>query len=154
MTQRVADDKMEKGKEVIKTKGVDGLKTKKVQKTYVNGVADESKTKVLSEEITKEPVTQVIVYGTKEVKRENNQQTPPSSNPNNHGQHPRTNNLPGQVVKEKQEAPAPDTKKSAPKTTDDKKSLPNTGETNSIFASIAGIVVAGLAVFTWKRKKN
>ena len=35
-----------------------------------------------------------------------------------------------------------------------KASLPNTGEKVSVFATVAGILVAGLAVFTFKRKEN
>ena len=35
-----------------------------------------------------------------------------------------------------------------------KASLPNTGEKASVFATVAGILVAGLAAFTFKRKEN
>ncbi|OHW61636.1 murein DD-endopeptidase MepM [Andreesenia angusta] len=50
--------------EAVKTEGVNGKSKKKIKKTSVNG--NEVKSEVLSEEILLEPVSKVIVKGTKE----------------------------------------------------------------------------------------
>jgi len=58
------DVNLEKGKEVVRVKGVDGAKTIVERVEYHDGV--EVDRKVVSNSITKEPINQVIMIGTKE----------------------------------------------------------------------------------------
>ncbi len=59
---------LEKGETKVKTEGKDGLKLVKAEITSVNGKAVSTKT--LSSKITKEPVTEVVYKGTKEVEEQ------------------------------------------------------------------------------------
>lgn len=55
-------DKLDKGEEKVKTKGVDGVRTIKTQVVYKNGV--EAKKSVVSNQVTKKPVNKVVLKGT------------------------------------------------------------------------------------------
>ena len=61
-TTRVDDDNMKKGAEKVRTEGQNGEKLITANVTYVNGV--ETKREILSEEVTAEPVDEVIAVGT------------------------------------------------------------------------------------------
>ena len=61
-TTYVDDDNMKKGAEKVKTEGVNGEKVVTAAVTFVNGV--ETNREVLNEEVTVEPVKQVIAKGT------------------------------------------------------------------------------------------
>ncbi|WP_193437694.1 G5 domain-containing protein, partial [Streptococcus suis] len=62
-TTRVASVTMEEGKEVITTPGVKGVRTIIYTVTYTDGVETNRTEK--SNVVTKEPVNQVVTYGTK-----------------------------------------------------------------------------------------
>ncbi len=62
-TKTVNDDTVEYGKTVVKTKGINGEKTYTYDVTY-EGEKELSR-KLVKEEITKQPVTEVIANGTK-----------------------------------------------------------------------------------------
>lgn len=62
-TKTVNDDTVEYGKTVVKTKGINGEKTYTYDVTY-EGEKEISR-KLVKEEITKQPVTEVIANGTK-----------------------------------------------------------------------------------------
>ena len=64
-TVKIADDSMYVGETVTETKGVNGEKVYYYTEKYIDGVFD---SKVLDkEEITKEPIDEVVRYGTKDV---------------------------------------------------------------------------------------
>lgn len=58
------DDSLEQGKTTVDTEGKDGLLKRKVKKTYVDGELEEKET--VSEKVLAEPVTEVVLVGTKE----------------------------------------------------------------------------------------
>lgn len=58
----VKDDDMKKGAEKVRTEGKNGEKIVTASVTYVNGV--ESEREILNEEVTVEPVKEVVVVGT------------------------------------------------------------------------------------------
>jgi hypothetical protein len=60
----IKDASLAKGTREVRTKGVNGVKTLTYRVTLTNGV--ETSRKLLREEITKKPVTQVTAVGTKE----------------------------------------------------------------------------------------
>lgn len=62
-TRRVNDPTLAKGKTKVKTAGVNGVKTRTYELTYTDGVQT-AKT-LISEVVTKQPVTKVILVGTK-----------------------------------------------------------------------------------------
>lgn len=66
-SSRVADDTMEAGEEEITTEGVVGTQVDTYETRVLNG---ETTTRLVSSEVTVEPVDEVITYGTKEVKEE------------------------------------------------------------------------------------
>ena len=61
-TSKVEDHDMKKGSTKVKTAGVEGEKVCVDKVTYVNGV--ETARELISEEVTVEPVTEVIIVGT------------------------------------------------------------------------------------------
>ena len=61
-TERVNSSAMTKGTEKVSQKGVDGIKTFTYTDKVVNGVVESSE--LVSEEVTKEPVKQIIKVGT------------------------------------------------------------------------------------------
>jgi hypothetical protein len=62
-TRTVNDSSLAKGTQKVRTKGVRGAKTVTYEVTYTNGV--ETGRTLKSEEVTKQPVTQVVAVGTK-----------------------------------------------------------------------------------------
>lgn len=66
-SSRVADDTMESGKEETTTEGVVGTQVDTYETRVLNG---ETTTRLVSSEITVEPVDEVITYGTMEVEEE------------------------------------------------------------------------------------
>jgi resuscitation-promoting factor RpfB len=70
-TRNVNDSSLAKGTKKVRTKGVPGAKTVTYEVTYTDGV--ETGRTVVSEKITKQPVTQVVAIGTK---------APPPTKPN------------------------------------------------------------------------
>ncbi len=62
-TRRVNDPTLAKGKTKVRTAGVNGVKTRTFEVTFVDGVQT-TKT-LVSEAVTKQPVTRVILVGTK-----------------------------------------------------------------------------------------
>lgn len=62
-TTTVDSDELAAGSRKVSVKGVDGERTKTLQVTVVNG--KETATKVVSEKITKQPVTEKVLVGTK-----------------------------------------------------------------------------------------
>ncbi|GAA1618593.1 hypothetical protein GCM10009679_23840 [Saccharothrix algeriensis] len=62
-TRRVNDPNLAKGKTKVKTAGVNGVKTRTYEVTYTDGV--ETAKTLVSEVVTKQPVTKVILVGTK-----------------------------------------------------------------------------------------
>ena len=74
----VEDSSLANGTRKIRTRGVPGVKTLTYEVTLTNGV--ESSRELLREEITKKPVTEVIVIGTKEESAQE-----PSCDPNYSG---------------------------------------------------------------------
>lgn len=67
-TKVVKDDDLEKGKTEVKTEGKNGKKIVLGQQTLVNGKVESSV--VYSEEVTENPVTEVVYEGTKEEEEE------------------------------------------------------------------------------------
>ncbi|WP_422773839.1 G5 domain-containing protein [Plantactinospora sp. WMMC1484] len=63
----VRDSSLAKGKRKVRTAGVKGSKTLTYEVTYVNG--EETSKKLVSEVVTKKPVTQVVAVGTKETRK-------------------------------------------------------------------------------------
>ena len=63
-TKTVNDSTLPKGTQKIKTNGVPGVKTLTYEVTYTNGA--ETGRKLISETVTKQPVTQVVAIGTKQ----------------------------------------------------------------------------------------
>ncbi|WP_313125987.1 G5 domain-containing protein [Proteiniclasticum ruminis] len=63
--KEIPDDTMFKGETKVVTAGVNGVRTIVTRKTFTDGRL--TKEEVISDTITKQPVTQVIHYGTKEV---------------------------------------------------------------------------------------
>ena len=61
-TSTVKDDNMKKGAEKVRTEGKNGEKIVTASVTYVNGV--ESQREILNEEVTTEPVEEVVAVGT------------------------------------------------------------------------------------------
>lgn len=61
-TKKVEDDNMKKGSTKVRTEGVDGEKLVTASVTYING--QETAREILSEEVTTEPVTEVVAEGT------------------------------------------------------------------------------------------
>jgi len=59
----VQDSSLAKGTTKVRTQGVPGVKTLTYQVTYVDGV--ETAKKLISEKVTKQPVTKVVAVGTK-----------------------------------------------------------------------------------------
>ncbi len=74
-TVRKEDSTLDKGKEVVTTKGVNGTRTITYKVTYTDG--KETERIVLSSKVTKEPIHQVISVGTKVV---SNKPKPPVDN--------------------------------------------------------------------------
>lgn len=66
-SSRVADDTMESGKEETTTEGVVGTQVDTYETRVLNG---ETTTRLVSSEVTVEPVDEVITYGTLEVEEE------------------------------------------------------------------------------------
>ena len=66
-TKMVSDSSMPKGTQKIRTRGVAGVKTLTYQVTVTNG--QQTSKKLIREEITKQPVTQVTAVGTKSVSK-------------------------------------------------------------------------------------
>lgn len=66
-SSRVADDTMESGKEETTTEGVVGTQVDTYETRVLNG---ETTTRLVSSEVTVEPVDEVITYGTMEVEEE------------------------------------------------------------------------------------
>ena len=66
-TKTIKDGSIEYGKTVVQTNGVNGEKTVKYNVTYEDG--KEVSRKVVSEEVTKKPVTKIIAEGTKVIWR-------------------------------------------------------------------------------------
>jgi hypothetical protein len=66
-TKRVNDSSLPKGTQKVRTRGVDGTKTVTYQVTFTNG-QQTSKT-IVSQEVTKQPVAQVVAVGTKTVSK-------------------------------------------------------------------------------------
>jgi resuscitation-promoting factor RpfB len=62
-TTRVSDPTLAKGSTRVKTAGRDGVKTLTYEVTYTNGA--ESSRKLIREVVTRNPVTQVVLVGTK-----------------------------------------------------------------------------------------
>lgn len=60
-TERITSESMVNGESEVKTKGVNGEKKVTVEITYIDG--EEDSRSVLSEEVTKEPVTEVLIVG-------------------------------------------------------------------------------------------
>ena len=79
-TKVVEDADLEKGKEKVTTEGKDGAKIVIGESTIVNGKA--VSTEVFSEEITAQPVTEVVAKGTKEEPKEEPAAEAVSSNNN------------------------------------------------------------------------
>ncbi|MDG4789082.1 G5 domain-containing protein [Micromonospora sp. WMMD1102] len=63
----VRDSSLAKGKRKVRTAGAKGLKTLTYEVTYVNGVPTSKQ--LVSEVVTKKPVTRVVAIGTKETRR-------------------------------------------------------------------------------------
>jgi rare lipoprotein A len=70
-------DDLEKGETKVTTEGVDGVKTQNFVEIYHNGTLVSSE--LQSEEVTKEPVTQVTQIGTKEAKKPSESKSSESS---------------------------------------------------------------------------
>jgi len=66
-TRHVSDSSLPKGTQKVRTRGVDGVKTLTYQVTLTNG-QQTSKT-LVSQEVTKQPVAQVVAVGTKSVSK-------------------------------------------------------------------------------------
>lgn len=62
-TRTVNDASLPKGTQKVRTKGVPGVKTLTYEVTFTNGV--ETGRQLISETVTKQPVTQVVAVGTK-----------------------------------------------------------------------------------------
>jgi hypothetical protein len=62
-TKRVSDSTLLKGTTKVKTRGVAGIRTLTYEVTFTNGV--QTSKNLLRQEVTKQPVTQVIAVGTK-----------------------------------------------------------------------------------------
>lgn len=71
-TQKQYSDSLEEGKVTTKVQGVNGIKEVTYSVTYVAG--EETERKVISEKTVKEPVSQILVYGTKKVVVETTQE--------------------------------------------------------------------------------
>lgn len=67
-TQKQYSDTLEEGKVTTKVRGVNGVKEIIYRVTYVDG--EETEREVISENTVKEPVAQILVYGTKKVVEE------------------------------------------------------------------------------------
>jgi len=83
------DNTLDKGKEVVETEGVDGIKEITRTYTIMNGVRQGNPK--IEEKITKEKVNKVIRRGTKEVNTENSKSTVPevsNNTPNNKPESP------------------------------------------------------------------
>ncbi len=107
-TEKKQDKDLEKGKEVVVTKGVDGIKRVTYKVTKVDGeVVSEEKIK---EKIVKKPVKQVIKVGTKEKKEEKEdtkEQNDSGANPNGQGSTPSNPSNPAPRQPRPQPAPQP-----------------------------------------------
>jgi hypothetical protein len=66
-TKTVKDSTLAKGLQKVKTAGVPGAKTITYEVTLTNGV--ETGRTVVTEKVTKQPVTQVVAIGTKETRQ-------------------------------------------------------------------------------------
>lgn len=66
-TRTVKDPSLAEGVKKVRTKGVNGVQTLTYQVTYTDGV--ETDRKLLSEEVTRAPVTKVVAVGTKAASR-------------------------------------------------------------------------------------
>jgi resuscitation-promoting factor RpfB len=66
-TKRVTDSSLPKGTTKVRTRGVDGVKTLTYEVIFTNGV--QTSKKLVRQEVTKQPVTQIIAVGTKVTQR-------------------------------------------------------------------------------------
>ena len=66
-TQRVNDSTLAKGSTKVRTRGVKGVKTLTYEVTLVDGVQQSKQ--LVKQEVTKQPVTEVIAVGTKSTQR-------------------------------------------------------------------------------------
>ncbi|MFI0448678.1 G5 domain-containing protein [Actinomadura sp. 6N118] len=63
-TRRIQDPALAKGVTKVRTRGVPGVKTLTFQVTFINGA--QSAKKLMRQVVSKKPITQVIVVGTKQ----------------------------------------------------------------------------------------
>lgn len=70
---------LKKGKKKVETEGVDGVKTETYLDVYHDGVLQSST--LQSEEVTKEPVNEVTLVGTKEEEKKKEEEPPAEENP-------------------------------------------------------------------------
>ncbi|MFB9854276.1 G5 domain-containing protein [Micromonospora andamanensis] len=66
-TRTVQDSSLAEGKRVVRTRGVDGIRTLTYQVTVVDGVQTDKE--LVNSVVTKKPVTEVVAEGTKPVSR-------------------------------------------------------------------------------------
>src|SRR5699024_4566765 len=79
-TETQNDDSLDKGKEKTVTQGEEGTRVKKFEVTYENG--EEIARELVEEEISTQPVNQVVAIGTKEEQPKQNLKTLSSSGSN------------------------------------------------------------------------